>query len=309
MPITPDLFPCMPTQCPAPGLYERVAESEYRRWAAWSQSTLKLLGTWSNEGQLLVPAPDKSPAHAFAAMMDPDEPTEAQEFGTEYHRLLMEPARFSEQYVALREKIDRRTNAGKADWAALVNTYGEDCILSQERWDCLQRMAAAAARHPYAKMMLGAKGEHELSGVFVEPESKETVRFRLDKLVVAKGRHRIIDLKTTRCAHITKFQWDAEQYGYDVQAAVYFDGYSAAAKIDPSLIDYYLIVQEKTAPYAVVVYKLPEAWLDAGRIKYRAALKVGAECLRTATWPGYADDRVVDLHLPERAMAELEPIS
>ena len=169
-------------------------------------------------------------------------------------------------------------------------------------------MAHAAADNPLARTILNAAGEHEVSCVATEPETGEAVKIRLDKLCVG-NRHRIVDLKTTRCAHIAEFSRDAAKYGYHIQAGTYRRIYALAAGVDPALIDFYIVAQEKTPPYPCVVFKMPEAWLDAGEVIALAQLKVGAECVKTGIWPGYADNRVVDLHLPDRAMAELEPIS
>ena len=304
--MNPNDFPCMPSVCPPVGLYREIAEPEYRRWAAWSQTIIKGLGKWCDVNRKVMPAPDCTPAHVFDDLHNPTPSTEAQQMGTQYHRLLLEPARFVNEYAALLHPLDRRKTEDKATWAAMVAQYGEGNILTKERFDLLQAMARAAAANPLAKNLMGAPGETEVSGVFVDHESGETVKFRLDKLIVANGRHRILDLKTTKCAHPDKFQWDAEEYGYHVQAAVYCDGYASAADVDPGLIDYYVLAQEKTRPYLPVVFKMPPEWIDCGRGLYRAQLKVAAECMRTGVWPGYADNRVVDLHLPDRAMADFE---
>ncbi len=304
--MIPNTFPTMPTECPAQGVYYDVAPTEYFRWAAWNQSTLKNFGKWDDLSRTIIPAPDKngggrSPAHALAELNDPSPATESQDFGTAYHRLILEPSRFLKTCIQV-DDINKRTNEGKARWASLVAQYGEDCILTPEKWELFHAMARTAAADPNARKLIGAIGHTEVSVAWTDAKTGAQCKTRIDK-VIAHNRHVLVDLKTARCSHWDRFQWDAADYGYDVQGAANVDGYAAATGVDPDLIDFFLIVQEKSRPFEVVVYKMPPAWIDSGRVKFYAALRLAEKCLKTNNWPGYASGRIVDLHLPDRDMA------
>lgn len=296
-------FPAMPTDPPATGLYADMPEPIYRRSAAVSQSLLKRMGTWMQQGQALVPGPWASPAHALAALNDPEDQTDAQKLGTDYHTLLLEPTAFKREYFALTETIDRRTAAGKAEWARLSARYGDDRVLTRERWELLQKMAAAAAAHPLAKSVIGARGRREVSLFWTDAETRLPVKARLDFLIEADAKQNrppyIIDLKTTRCSHPVMFEKDAAKYGYHVQAALYLDSLRAVTGQDG---EYYILAQETDAPYPAVLYRVPEESIDAGRVVYREALRVFARCHESGRWPAYPES-VIPLHLPTWAQA------
>lgn len=299
--------PGRPTKAPAPGIYPDVPFAEYARWDAWNQSTLKCIGAYDSVTGHCEPAPWASPAHARAHLDGLEETTDSQRVGSDYHALLLEPARFNREYHVLQEKCDRRTTEGKARWARLAETFGEDRILTKERWEQLLGMARAASRNPHIKNLVGAKAEHEVSMVWNDEETGLLCKARLDILITApSGKVYIPDIKSTRCAHWRMFERDAARFAYHVQAAMYHDGYTAAAGKPPD--DYLLIAQETAAPYPAVIYRVRPEELDSGRRHYRAQLQLASECAAKNSWPAYADDRIVDLVLPAWAHAD-EPES
>lgn len=303
----PSIFKSMPADPPPQGLYPGTGEAAYRRIRAWNQSILKDLGEWSNDGQAILPASGKSPAHVRAILEGRMVKTsKAKDFGTDYHMLLLEPERFAREYVALNEKLDLRRTEDKELHAELVRNYGADRVLDAQEWARLKDMADAAAANPMAKAIIGAIGEHELMGVFTEPSTGSVCKFRVDKAAKnTKQRPVLVDVKSTRCAHPRMFERDCAKYGYHVQAALYCDGYAAITGEMPT---YFILAQESAPPYPAVVYRVPEEAIDAGRVVYRAGLALIEKCVKTNEWPGYADGRIVDLHLPDWAQAEREPV-
>lgn len=295
-----------PTIAPPPGLYEHIAPSDYFRWAAWSASTLKHIGEWDQGSQSIIPGPEKSPAHLRHYLDNAEESTPAQDFGSAMHCLWLEPERFRREYHVLHSPINRRTNDGKAEWAALIAQYGEDRIITAEEWETLQAMAAAAAAHPWAKPLLSAVGQREVSAVWTDDATGLLCKGRFDKLVKLENEadgfgYIIADPKSARCAHWRMFEKDSASYGYHISMAMYRAAIRVLTGKDARC---YLIVQEKTAPYAVVVYDMPPEVLDAGEVVYRAMLAEAARCEKLNKWPGYADDRAIPLGLPTWAHAE-----
>lgn len=291
---------------PAAGLYPDVGFADYRRWRAWNQSTLKTLGEWDAliaPAGGLTPAPWKSPAHTLAAIQDPEQATEAQRLGSDYHALLFEPERFKREYGLLKHKIDRRTNEGKAAWASLVAEYGEDRVVNLDRWNQMNTMARTAAANGEVRNLVAAKGDHELSAAWIDAETGAACKGRFDKVVkTPSGKVWLIDLKSTRCSHPRMFAKDAARYQYHVQAAFYMDGYEAATGTRPER--FLIIAQETTAPFPAVVYNVRAEELDSGRRIYRAGLRLIEHCTKTNDWPGYADGRAVDLILDKYAHAD-----
>lgn len=302
----------MPVVCPPQGWHTGIADSEYRRWRAWNQSILKLFGEWQNGTETmpqgsLVPAPFKTPAHALEQLMRPEPSTPDENFGTAYHRLLLEPARFIKTYIALSEKIDRRTAVGKAEWARLTDQYGEENILKLDAWEKLQGMAAAAVLNEIAKNLLGAVAEHEVSMTWRDERTGQMCKGRIDKRIITEnGRHILVDPKTTKCPHWRLFEKDVARYGYHVQAAMYVDGYIAIHGIEP---EYFIVAQEKTAPFCTVAYRVRPEVIESGRTVYRAQLELAKQCVAANRWPGYADGHVVEMDLPTWAVADSDPVT
>lgn len=296
-------FPLMPNECPETGVYDGIAREGYERAFAWNQSSLKIIGEWSNDVHAIVPGPFKSPAHLYAALHRPPEPTEDQEFGSGYHMLLLEPDLFSKKCVRVDGKIDRRTKEGKETWARLLAEYAEDCILSAETWEKYQGMARAAAAHEKARMLLAARGRYEVACFWRDDKTGAPCKAMLDRVIETPHADYIVDLKTTRCAHPRMFLSDAARYGYHIQAGMYVDGWRSARGVPKNKpVHYRLIAQEKQDPYPVVVYAVGDEWLDAGRTIYRAQLELAESCRKSGKWPGYQAE--CDFHLADWAMAE-----
>ena len=297
--------PRQPVKAPEPGVYNGVPAIEYHRWAGVSQTLLKMVGRWEQEGESIFAAPEATPAHVHAYLqrdMD-DKDTDSLVLGERMHCLLLEPDRFVRQYRALPEDLDRRTKAGKDEYAALCNTYGERNLVPSKDWALMQAMTLGAARNSKAKPLLGAPGSCEVSYTWIDEQTGLACKCRLDKIVTQTARI-IVDLKTTRCAHWKWFQRDVVEYGYDQQAAHYVDGERIVSGADSDAL-YLIVAIEKTAPHLTVVYRVPPEVIEAGRVKNRAAMNQLAQCVSTNEWPGYADERVIDLVLPEYGMAEV----
>lgn len=91
----------------------------------------------------------KSPMHYKYAVEHPEEPTEALRFGIAAHKFILEPETFFDEFVTV-PKIDRRTKAGKEEWAELLASGKEfvtesdmDTIpgqWTQRLWHILRRM-------------------------------------------------------------------------------------------------------------------------------------------------------------------------
>ena len=98
----------------------------------------------------------------------------------------------------------------------------------------------------------------------------------------------IVDSKTARDGNPSK--WDAviAKEAYDWQAAIILDLYTAATSEER--IDFIHVVQENVFPFHVVdpLPAMSVEFLDWGRAKYRAALRLYCQCLATKKWPSFA---------------------
>lgn len=301
-----NIFARMPAIAPEPGIYNGIGFSDYCRWRAWNMSTLSWLGEYSSVTGRIESADGKSPRHMLEYLLGNIGGTDAQEFGIGYHTLIFERAHFAQRYHVLKRDYNLRTKADKEEWAALAQQFGEDAMVEKSTWETWCAMAHSLAQNAGARQLINAVGESEVSGVFKEEETGLTCKVRLDRLCYdAKGTPVIIDLKTARRAHVSKFAWDAGEFMYHAKAAIYCEAIRVLTGKTPH---FRLVVQEKTFPYIAVVYKFREEEMDSGLRIARGMLRLADECVQKNHFPGYADERVVDLFLHERFHAD-EPAS
>lgn len=275
------------SELPHLGLHRDVPEVVYESWPAARSSVLKRF--------------ERSAAHAREAMLHPSEPTPALELGQAVHRAILEPDRFATEYVAA-PKVDRRTTAGKAEWSAFQAEYKDHAILSAEDFALAGALRDAAWSHPLVAEILRAPGMNEVSACWIDGETGEACKARIDGLRRWLGRSLIVDVKTTKDASPSGFGREAIRYGYDAQMAHYRMGLANLAPMERGCA---IVALEKDPPHCAVVYVLPEEVIALGERKVRRWLARYAEARRTDTWPGYATE-LQTLELPAWAWKEDE---
>jgi exodeoxyribonuclease VIII len=115
-------------------------------------------------------------------------------------------------------------------------------------------------------------------------------RARFDALSPYISGHGVfaIDLKTTEDATKEGFERSVAKWGYDVQVAHYEATFTASEGM--ALDRFVFVAVEKSAPYEVAMFELPDVWLEMGRAKAKAARTIFAECIASGEWPGYTTD-------------------
>lgn len=118
-------------------------------------------------------------------------------------------------------------------------------------------------------------------------------------------RGRAIDLKSTRSAHPRKIQRSIEDFGYETQCAAYTAGIGAVVPELLGRVDYLWAFCELEEPYICTVARPIEALKELGRIKWRQAIDIWADCMANDYWPGYVDE-IVDIEPTPWALREME---
>lgn len=154
-----------------------------------------------------------------------------------------------------------------------------------------KEMAKAVAADPVAKGLM--VGEYEVPVEWTDESGRKCATRGID-ILNRKGRY-LIDLKTCRSAHPTRFAREALWYGYHAQGAFYAD---AARSLGVDIANVYVIAVEKTAPHPVVVRRLTLRALDQGRRLVRSWMEQLLVCEASNAFPGYAQS-VVDLDVAE----------
>lgn len=227
----------------------------------------------------------KSPAH-FKANLRRE--TEALALGSLVHTLVLEPETFPDRYVVT-PKIDGRTKEGKAAKAALADDprIAVDVETMGEASAC----ATSIMGHIVYKQIRDAQVEHTV--FWTDAETGVECKARFDVLGPL-----LVDLKTTRDASPKGFQRAIATYGYHLQAAHYMAG-AIANGMEPR--GFLFACVETSAPYLPAGYLMGNPTLEQGERERREALLTYAQCLRDDRWPGYNDDRIEVIDLPNWA--------
>lgn len=230
----------------------------------------------------------RSPLHCWAGYVDRqaperDEPTPAMRFGTLVHTLVLEPGTFGRDFV-LADEINRRTNAGKEEWAA-IQKAGLTPITGDE-YAKAAMIADAIHHHPTAgPMLLG--GEAEKTIVVERQGSLLPLKGRIDYLHPDAG---VVELKTANDASKRAFSGAVHRYSYHLSAAFYRMLVARHEGREESSINHTFVVVETKYPFAVAVYTTPAAMLEEGRALWVEQLERFDACVASGDWPSYPVD-------------------
>lgn len=251
---------------------------------------------------------NKSPAHYYAAYLDPNreprKPTDAMLFGTASHTTVLEADKIEREYFIFDDTAkcleigggNPRATTKYKEWKAMqLQLHAGKQEIRVDVWDKLCRMRESVRKHPAAAMLL-ENGTPEQTMFWDDAETGAPCKMRPDWL---PGSDIIVDLKTTEDASPNGFARSILNYRYDVQGAFYSDGYLQAT--GRPCQGFVFIAVEKEPPYAVAVYYMTAEAYDLGKRKYSRNLQTYMECLRTGVWPAYSD-QVQPVSLPAWAL-------
>jgi hypothetical protein len=223
---------------------------------------------------------------------------EAGPFGIAFHCLVLTPALF-DQTVAVAPVLDRRTNAGRAEWSEFIEANASKVVLKQDEFELVQAMAYAIKDCESADKLL-QNVETEVSLVWSDKETTETCKARLD--AYSENLKTIIDLKSCRTANYYAMSSSCWDYGYVAQAAWYLEG---ARSCGLDVENYVLVCTEKEPPHCTRVWLLDPEDIALVAKQNTDLLKKIHACKVTGQWPGYPS-LVEPLRLPQYAIETLK---
>lgn len=156
-----------------------------------------------------------------------------------------------------------------------------------EEWDWLHEMFDAVCEDPLAASLLSS-GEPELSFFGVCPTTGLLLKCRFDWL---NSDGYAVDLKSCRCAEDRKFNYHANDLGYDLQHVFYE---YVASLCDVSLKHFLFLAVEKDCPIAdLKAYDVDS--IARAKTKLHRYLHTFKECLETDQWHGYKKQRTISV--------------
>jgi exodeoxyribonuclease VIII len=239
----------------------------------------------------------RSPLHYWAKHLDPNrwpaEATPAMVIGSAVHTSVLEPDQWDANYAVTPAGINRRTNAGKAEWDVFTTAAGSRTVISREDADLVSKISEGVFAHPAAGGLLGLPGKAETSLFWKDAETGLECKCRPDFLL--DDGSTIVDLKTTESASPADFMQSIVKFRYHVQAAWYLHGVEQATGKRPE--QFVFVCIEKRPPFACAVYVAAPEMVQIGWDTARANLNRLAECMAADAWPGYSD-QVELINLP-----------
>jgi hypothetical protein len=239
----------------------------------------------------------KSPLHYLTDRTSPRAETAALRMGSALHCAVLEPEKYALEYATAPE-CDRRTKAGKELWAEFQAQAEGRTVLSAAEAEPVQMMANSIKAHPLAPKLITG-GQAEISMTWTDPATGIPCKARADYYKPESGA--IIDLKTCTDASPQGFARQALNFGYHMQGAAYLSG---ANELGAKVTDFVIVAIEKSPPYAIGIYRLSDAHLQLGHLRWLEACERYKECTETGQWPGYSDS-ITELELPTWAAREL----
>jgi exodeoxyribonuclease VIII len=239
----------------------------------------------------------RSPLHYWAKHLDPNrwpaEATPAMLIGSAVHTSVLEPDEWDANYAVTPAGINRRTNAGKAEWDVFTTAAGSRTVISREDADLVGKITEGVFAHPAAGGLLGLPGKAETSLFWKDAETGLECKCRPDYLL--DDGSTIVDLKTTESASPADFMQSIIKFRYHVQAAWYLHGVEQATGKRPE--QFVFVCIEKRPPFACAAYVAAPEMVQIGWDTARANLNRLAECMAADAWPGYSD-QVELINLP-----------
>ena len=226
-----------------------------------------------------------------------DKETAAKAVGKATHLAVFQPEIFATE-VAVAPEINRRTNAGKEEYAAFLHESAGKTIITQAEHDQVRYIADSVRRHPIAANVL-KEGQAETSIFSTDQKTGELVKVRPDWM----HQELLVDLKSILNASPDYFSREMWNRRYYVQSPFYLD--VANQEYGGRFSNFLFICAEKEPPFLVEVYLIDQASIQAGRDEYRRCLDIYHECKTSGKWPCYNGGKIKEIGLPVWALNQI----
>ena len=229
--------------------------------------------------------------------------------GGAVHALVLEGRKaFEEEYVSPPEKIDRRTKAGKQQFAEWQKAAEGKIVLSSSQWDTVQGVVESLSNHGmFIHLMRGGSYSREQAMLFelhgVECKAKPDLYGEFG------GQPCLIDIKTTANAHPSEFIRKSYEYGYATRLAFYLEGVIGLPQWSDAKFEDWrcmLVACSKDKPYVCSVYEYDTDYMALGRSQVHAIVRDLAVCHKTGKWESPWSSQIQTIRCPSWARLKEE---
>lgn len=257
---------------PTPKLLDMPAEEYHRDHSRVSHSMLEVF----RESPRLY-------CGRFVTREYPSERTDAMDFGTATHAMLLEDRRV---FVPIpRDALNADGHRKGSAWKQFAAENEGKILLTPDQQTTLECMVAELRRHKMAAKLLGCRGEREHTIHWTDEATGLDMKCRID--IVLEGMAIIGDYKTS--ADAAKFDTQLYDLGYHRQDALYRD---AVKGVTGELPQFLFVVQQKSPPYTVRVVPLSPQLVTIGRMQNRQDIAALISCRGADCWDAPSHGRV-----------------
>jgi len=184
-------------------------------------------------------------------------------------------------------------------WKEFVIEHEDKIVLKPSEYDHIRGMYDSFYGHPKAAKVT-SNGRPEVS-FFAQHETGLLVKARPDFYVQSGDGDYIVDYKTALSASPEDFARTIYKYRYDISAAYYMRIVEQVT--GRKVRDFFWIVQEKEAPYALSIYRADEEMLAAAHAKCEKLLAQITNSESSGEWKTYPTD-ICNIDMPSWAYAK-----
>jgi hypothetical protein len=234
-----------------------------------------------------------SPAHFQASLVACEKPSEAKDFGTLVHLLVLQPELASRELAVFPGIAERRSAAGKDAFEQFEQKHLGQLVVDEPTFSEGLTVAGRILEARYKGRPMRdfvAESIPEATVYFTEPSTGLRMRIRID----AYHPEVSFDLKTSRFALPRSFLRDAVDKDYDLQSYMYSLGrclYEGSTTPRP----FVFVVAENTLPHSVSTFTAGATFMGNGALKFQACAAAFKACTQSGYWPDLGSDGSLEI--------------
>lgn len=249
------------------GIYPGMPEADYRSAPGICQTNLKLVRYGLQVYRDSVQIHDD----------EDDESTGSMRLGSLLHAAEANITSFLSRHVVLGKG---ETKTGSA-YRQACSVVGPENVLSFHEYRKVMAMRQSLERVPEYQMAT-ENCDRECAWFCQDQETSLQLKGLID--IRPKAGIALADIKTIRPGRIdaAAFASEAEERGYDIQAAFYLDGYRQAG--GDVRTQFWFFVVENAEPFRARAFVVADDWIKEAEARYRGWLRRVAEAEVTGNW-------------------------
>lgn len=224
----------------------------------------------------------KSPSHFLEYITKPRTPaTPAMIQGSIFDVMLLTPKDFDDKYHIM-PKIDKRTKAGKEEYANQLDQAGDKFCITEEQFETSINMLESITKNKDAMYYINKFKFNQTKLEWTDHQTKlKCIGYTDGESDIEDQDYFMADIKSAASAEEDEFIRAAHKFGYHLQTGAYT---SAAKQRYFKFPDFIHIVIESSAPYGVNVFRSSSEYIEQAQEEWHQTLIAFKYCLDNNLW-------------------------